>query len=277
MRKYRAGDICLLSNRKTQEVGTIDVKRGCVGCELAKAPCYASKMAQITAINFFAPVTMTLNRRKIERQLSLYSENWVRIGCSSEPSLDWKKTIEVCNLIRESNKTPVIISKGFNVLTKEIASSLVESSPIVQISVSAFQSKAQEQKRFKSLIASREAGLKTSLRIVSCMPKKKEIIDYQEKLISFARKENFIIIDTPLRLFTTSPLYKKVDTTKYFRHHSPLSGKLDNQYTAGLIIEKSFPCFSSCSRLPRKEFQDPGCDHQCLTETDVNTVDQCSN
>jgi hypothetical protein len=104
----------------------------------------------------------------------------------------------------------------------------------------------------------------------------------QENLISFAEKSDIPILDTPIRLFKTSPIWKLVEQEEYHRHKSPISGKLDNQRTAGLIIPidnqrtagliipKAYPCYSTCSNGPNippygNGNDETGCENQCCT------------
>lgn len=265
MKHYKSGDICLLSNRKTGEVGTLDIRRGCFGCELSKAPCYAAKMAHMTGIDFFYPVEMTLNEDRLQRQLQNYKPLWVRIGCNSEPSLDWEKTTRICELVKEAGKIPVVISKAHKDISSEQVARLAETNVRLQVSTSAFSKEAQDKRRNRLLVLAIAEGIPSSLRIVSGQFKEPTYTLKQEyhRLCAIAAK--IPIIDTPLRIFKTSPLYKHLDSSAYKRHLSPLTGKLDNQQTAGLVIDGAYPCFSSCSREPRKEFSDPGCKHQCLT------------
>jgi hypothetical protein len=267
---YKKDKIKLQHNNKTGEVGTIDVLRGCCGCECSKI-CYASKGARMTGINFFSPVKRIFDKKLLERQLSKYNLDWVRIGCISDPSLDWETTCEIVKLVRAYNKTPVVITKAHNYPTDTNLTTLAECDVNLQISVCGM---TPRKKVFARQILMRDAfmdSINVSWRINSAAWKPdSKPARVHEILIAMAKVFNVPIIDTPIRLFKTSPFWKHVDQTKYHRHLSPISGKLDNQRTAGLIIPEALPCYSTCSPKPtippygngHDEF---GCPHQCNT------------
>jgi len=261
---YKVDKVKLEHNRKTGEVGTIDVIRGCCGCELRNAPCYAAKCARMTGIDFFHPVRRLLDLSLLERQLKRYSPDWVRIGCISDPSLDWDSTCSVCQVVRQAGKTPVVITKVHRFPSDSNLASLSSSKAIVQVTLSALQSTRAGERRWRLLKLSGADGLVTASRIVSAAWRPERLNRRQDGLVTASRELGLPIVDTPLRLFRTSPLWKLVDQTRYSRHRSPLSGKMDSQLTAGTLIEGAYACFSSCSPTPTAT--DPvGCPHQCLT------------
>jgi len=265
LKTYVPDKIKLQHNRKTGEAGTIDILRGCKGCELKNAPCYASKGAKRTGIDFFQPVRREFDKSLLERQLKNYNIDWVRIGCISDPSLDWETTCKVTELVRAAGKTPVIITKCFNKLKETQLKRLADVEAHLQISICGMTPKNSIIKREHIAINAMKAGIHTRWRINSARWKPDGRADInQRNLISWAKGFNLLIIDTPLRLFQTSPFWKHVDQTKYHRHISPISGKKDNQRTAGLVIPDAYACFSTCADGPHDN--DPvGCPHQCVT------------
>jgi len=261
MERYITTDIQLFYNQKTGDQATIDTTRGCQGCELKEAPCYAAKMARLHNINFFYPVKQRLKRNLLQKQLEKYSGSWIRVGCTSDPSLDWDQSSEVCEMIRDAGKIPVIITKLFNPPTGNDVDRLEKAQTIVHVSTSAI-SKLQNQRRRKIIEEKLRGKVRVVNRIVTMAYKNKKLQDRQEELIQKAGKDP--ICETPLRIFRTSPLWKLVNPSRYHRHSSPISGHLDNQLTAGLLIPGAFPCYSSCSLVPT-ETDSVGCRNQCCT------------
>lgn len=263
MRLYKVQDIKINYNRKTKEAGTLDVVRGCIGCELKNAPCYAVKGCQITSTDFFSPQQQIFNPSKLRNQFKRYQSSWIRIGCTSDPSLDWN-TVGLClDILKDFKIKPVIITKLFNPLPDNIIHQVRELEGNIQISLSGIQPTNSPRLDALKTILSLEG--KAVSRIISApwnegsKPYKK-----QRSLIEFSQKNKLPILETPLRIFKTSPFVNLIDMSKMHRHLSPISGKLDNQSCAGLILpERDFDCYSTCS-IVGNEF-DPGCKHQCLT------------
>jgi len=265
LRTYKQDRVRLEFNRKTGDAGTIDVTRGCVGCELKNAPCYAAKMARLTNLNFFSPVERELNPTYLKKQLNRYPLDWVRIGCISDPSLDWDKSMKVCGIVNSKGKMPVVISKLHKIPLFKTLDCLKETNSILQISISALATRRKITIRHNCLQIAKKQGVSVVSRINSAaFPEGSRLKKIQDELISWAAERDIPIIDTPIRLFKTSPIWKLVDKNKYHRHLSPMSGKLDSQRTAGLVIPNAYACFSTCSPTPTKE-ADPGCYHQCCT------------
>ncbi len=265
LKTYKKDRIQLQHNNKTGEAGTIDIFRGCPGCEL-KTVCYAAKGAKRAGIDFFRPIRRAYDEKLLKRQLKNYTLSWVRIGCISDPSLDWETATEVATLVKEAKKIPVVITKAYKSPTKDQLSKLAKANTNLQISVCGM-TPAQHITR-RSVLAEKalSVGIDTIWRIISAEWKKDTGGDKAQKyLLSLAKGLDIQIIDTPMRVFKTSRLWNHVDQSKYHRHLSPISGKLDNQRTAGLIIKNAFPCFSTCSKDPT-ENDKVGCSHQCMTE-----------
>lgn len=266
MRFYKRDYIKLIKNQKTKEVATIDIAKGCKGCELKHAPCYAFKMARMSGLDFFTPVPQKLKISLLEKQLQKYNLDWIRIGCISDPSLNWEITSQICRLASEKNITPVIISKIYSALSQETLESLVRDKAQLQVSTSGLMSRRQKDQRLSTIINYKKLGGKIVNRINSAVFKENsKAYKLQENLILFSQQEEIPILETPLRTFKTSPLYSLLDSRRYKKHLSPLSGKYDSQSSAGLIIPNTYACYSTCSPTPIGNY-DPGCSHQCCTK-----------
>lgn len=264
---YCPTKIAIQHNKKTGEAGTIDIHRGCPGCELKDAPCYAAKGAARVGINFFHPVKRPLDEKFLEKQLKNYNLPWIRVGCISDPSLNWKTTIKVCEILHDHGKIPVIVTKTYTELKADYVTKLLDSEAILQVSTSAFANDTAHRERIFNLLKADRYGLRTSLRLnTAAFPANSQLERNQADLLRIAEDYHLPILETPIRFFRTSSLWNQVDQSRYHRHLSPISGRLDNQRTAGLILTEPnvYPCFSSCAEGPSGN--DPvGCPHQCLT------------
>lgn len=261
LKPYKSSRIALSWNQKTADAATIDVARGCPGCELSAAPCYAKKMAQMAAIDHGCVVSQRLSSSFLETQLETYKGSWIRIGCTSDPSLDWAKTAQVVESCLVSGIIPVIVSKIHEPIPDY--SSLVGAQ--LQVSVSGLQTAEQSERRLHAMIVAKAWGIQVVMRLVSAVwihgsAEEAE----QERMVAFARAIGIEILETPLRIYSTSSIYQLVEKSQYHRHVSPISGLPATEYTAGLVVADAKPCFSTCSPPPTEH--DPrGCAHQCCT------------
>ena len=265
LKTYKKDRIKLQHNNKTGEAGTIDIFRGCPGCEMKNAPCYAAKGAARVGIDFFQPIRRDFDKSLLEKQLKRYDIDWVRIGCISDPSLDWEITCQVAELISQHEKKAVIITKLYEMPSEQQLKRISKTPGNLQISISGMTPRKAINDRFAIAQQAHKLGVQTLWRINSARWKLDSKADKtQEELIQMADGEAIDIIDTPIRLFKKSPFWKHVEQDQYHRHLSPISGKLDNQQCAGLIIPEAYPCYSTCADGPRGN--DPiGCQHQCVT------------
>jgi hypothetical protein len=269
MKQYKMDKVTVAFNRKTMDVGTVDVVRGCTGCELANAPCYSAKMARMHGIDFFDPVNREFDIALINRQLSAYPKPWIRIGCISDPSLDWNKSLAVANMALAYGIKPVIITKHHKHMSLTDIDFLhlyLKNKIQFQISVSGLMSNAVKNNRITFMHFLKDSSVPTIMRINSCAFKPGSRPEkLQKELVDLAIEHKFPLLETPIRLFKTSNIWNLVDQDKYHRHLSPITGKLDSQRTAGLIIKKAeYACYSTCSPVPT-EYDPVGCFHQCCT------------
>lgn len=264
MRRYKAGLVQIRQNHKTD--GAIDPVRGCIGCEL-RDQCYAKTMAGIGRTEFFQPVVQTLDERKLTRQLRSYRHDWIRIGCTGDPSLAWATTARVVELCAATNVRPVVVTKVHERVPGNFLAILAGLAQ-VQVSVSGLEDARQRVRRLGTVERLTAAGGDVVLRLVSGAwrdgsPQAAE----QDRLVSWANQRGLPILDTPLRVFRTTAAWDLLDQAKYRRHVSPISGQPGCRYCAGLLIDQAFPCYSTCS--PTATRHDPGCPHQCATRRGI--------
>ena len=85
--------------------------------------CYAAKSAKLYGYDFSKTVLRYFENKKHENkivlQISKIKLDFVRIGCSGDPSENWEHTINICKVICRANKEIVIITKHWTNLTDE--------------------------------------------------------------------------------------------------------------------------------------------------------------
>lgn len=133
--------------------------------------CYAAKSAKIYGYDFSKTVLRYFKDRnheqEIVKRISKIKFDFVRIGCSGDPSENWEHTVNILKVIQHCNKQIVIITKHWTCLTDEQLKFFGTINVCVNTSVSALDNpellnKCLEQyNRLKPYC-------KSVLRIVSC-------------------------------------------------------------------------------------------------------------
>jgi len=273
MRTYQAKPIRIEGNRKTLH-NICDVVRGCVGARREAGGCYGScyamKMARMAGVDFSTPVPMILDSAALKRSLKRCKQRWIRVGVSGDPSLDWEKTVQVCELIHEAGKIPVVITKGWKMISEGQLVSFRRQGTILHVSISGLDGWKLVNDRLDLIARYREAGGTPVIRLISApfTGNKEEGIGYegkpawlQDQIITWARLYKVPILETPLRTFSTSRYVQDgtIDSERLEKHVSPISGKFDGQLSAGRTISglRTGYCDTTCDKCP----------NQCMTTT----------
>jgi hypothetical protein len=204
--------ISLVSNRKGVldldtvkgcEMGLKAHQNGCYGL------CYACKTAKLHGLNFSKSVTRLASKRElwqIRGKILKAKEPFVRIGTMGDPCHDWAWTLTVCKEIYGA-KPIIIVTKHWIPMTDTQMAGLGDIDVILNTSISPLDTAYERQARLTEYERYKEYG-KSVLRIVSCdfnleNPTGRELSAIQDELFTNTR-----IIDNPLRLTKTYPLYK---------------------------------------------------------------------
>jgi hypothetical protein len=138
---------------------------GCYG------DCYAAKSAKLYGYDFSKTVLRHFenegHKQQVIDQIDKVKLDFVRIGCSGDPSESWNHAVEILKVISKSNKEIVIITKHWTSLTDEQLQLLSRMNVCINTSVSALDDpwllnrSLKEYNRIKPYC-------KSILRIVSC-------------------------------------------------------------------------------------------------------------
>jgi hypothetical protein len=168
---------------------------GCYG------ECYANKIANHYGIDFAESVTRKLtpaNRVDIFCTVRDHHSNWYRIGVTGEPCHDWDNTIEVCEALEGTGKTPVIITKHWIPFSDYHIEQLDRLGVVVNTSVSGLDTSAQIKHRVAQIDRLKVGGVHSIARVVTC--------EYGTSQWAISAKENqdylmslTPVIDNPLR------------------------------------------------------------------------------
>jgi len=163
-------------NQNGRGVYCLDTTKGCEsgmqneigGCY---NDCYAAKSAKLYGYDFSKTVLRDFeneyHRRLILSQINKITLDFVRIGCSGDPSENWDHTISIIKKIENCNKQIVIITRHWTTLTDEQLKYLSTINVCFNTSISALDKPEilntclEQYKRLKPFC-------KSILRIVSC-------------------------------------------------------------------------------------------------------------
>lgn len=176
--------------------GMNSFKGGCYG------DCYAAKSAKQYGYDFSKTIlrdfTDRKHRNKIITQINNSKLDFIRIGCSGDPSENWGHCINIINEIKNVNKQIVIITKHWNKLENKHLEFLSNLNICFNTSVSALDNSIQlnenifEYNRIKKYC-------KSILRIVSCDFNKNNNEGLKLSLIQDILFNNSDTIDTIFR------------------------------------------------------------------------------
>lgn len=126
MMKQYSSIISLTKN--SRGIYGLDPSIGCSsGMRAEKGGCYKDCYSANAAARYGYDFTKTVlrhfkdeqHRREIVRRISKIPLDFVRMGCSGDPSEDWGHTIGICKAIEACNKQIVIITRHWTLLTSE--------------------------------------------------------------------------------------------------------------------------------------------------------------
>lgn len=169
---------------------------GCYG------DCYAAKAAKLYGYDFSKTVLRDFkdeyHRRRVMNQINRITLDFVRIGCSGDPSEDWQHTVKILRQIDKCNKEIVIITKHWTLLTEDQLQYFSGINICINTSVSALD-KPTDLARCLFQYGRLKAVCKSVLRIVSCDFNLENERGFELSKIQAGLFQNDAIIDTVFR------------------------------------------------------------------------------
>jgi hypothetical protein len=186
--------------------GMLETEGGCYG------DCYAYKTAKRYGIDFTKSIERHFedeaHRKYIVNQIEKIDMDFIRIGCSGDPSENWNHTINIIESLKtekqlslfpvQSKKQIVIITRHWNTLTDLQAQVLTKYNICVNTSVSAMDSKSvrehciSQYNRLKSYS-------KSILRVVTADFNQNNVLGLSMSEIQRKLLKNENVIDTVFR------------------------------------------------------------------------------
>lgn len=163
-------------NKNSRGVYCLDTSVGCTsGMENEQGgcygDCYAAKSAKLYGYDFSKTVLRYFegwwHLNEIVRKINSASLDFIRIGCSGDPSENWAHMFGILWQIGRCNKEIVIITRHWTVMTDEQLESLKHQNICINTSVSALD-KPEVRQRSLEQYNRIKPFCKSVLRIVSC-------------------------------------------------------------------------------------------------------------
>jgi hypothetical protein len=215
---------------------------GCYG------ECYAYKTASRYGIDFSTSVTRKIvpwARRAVFCTVRDHGASWYRIGTAGDPCHDWENTVSVCEALRATGKTPVVITKHWLKLSDDQIKRLAAVRAVVNTSTSGLDSDAQIKYRVGQIKRLKEAGIRSVCRVVTC--------DYgdSEWAASHEAKQNYLlslepVIDNPLRADKSNEHVAKGDIVLTRIDDAIGGGKLVSLHNSNVYLGTCNACPDQC-------------------------------
>jgi hypothetical protein len=187
----------------------VDTVKGCTlglerypgGCY---GECYAAKTAHMYGIDFSASVSRyPRNPHSVMSIVANHPATWYRIGTAGDPSHDWENTIKVCELLKYTRKTPVIVTKHWITATDDQLSRLAAVGAVFNTSTSGMDTDDEVGHRVSQLERIRAMGMVSACRVVTCKYRS------GEWATTCKEKQDYLltlnpVIDTPFRTTATN-------------------------------------------------------------------------
>jgi len=215
---------------------------GCYG------ECYANKTASRYGIDFAVSVSRKLmpwNRTDIFCVVRDHHSYWYRIGTAGEPCHDWNNTLEVCEALQGTEKTPVIITKHWIPLSDDHIRRLRMIGAVVNTSVSGLDSDAQIKHRLAQMKRLTLGGVRSIARVVTCEYGTSQWADAAKE------KQKFLmtltpIIDNPLRASKSNPHVLNGDIMLTSKPDAIGGGKLVSLHADDVFLGTCDDCVDQC-------------------------------
>jgi len=141
-RRFRSRPMEIHGNSKNQ-ANTLETVYGCRGGKTNKGHgcwwgCYAKFICKRLPVDFDEPVPQVLDAATLWPQLRRVKQSWVRIGIMGDPCHDWSVTVAACELVHRASKTPVVITRQWDIPTKDELPRMFEADTLIHATVCAF-------------------------------------------------------------------------------------------------------------------------------------------
>ncbi|GAB7142682.1 hypothetical protein LRC484719_12700 [Mycobacterium riyadhense] len=200
---------------------TTDLYRGCLSlAQTCYGSCFAAKAAYQNGFDFAVRVENIIDRSVLLADLSYLAatQRFLRNGWNSDASWNWPKALQLAEIIRETDRFVVFVTKCFTPIRSEVAHGLAGVGAELRVSVSAFDTPNQLRQRFDALLAYRAAGGIAIPVVMTTAFADHELNDRQDSIVDWVARHDLPGAENSLRTPTHLPVAGLLDK----RHVRPL-------------------------------------------------------
>lgn len=250
-KRYRPILTAAVNQKGVMDVDTVK------GCSLGMAAypdhgcygeCYANKIAHQYGIDFNTSVTRELSHRAWRDTFCSVRDHpasWYRIGTAGDPCHDWESTLQTCERLKETGKTPVIITKHWIAASDDQLERLSKLSAVINTSTSGMDSNPELYYRVGQIERIRSFGIVSVCRVVTCEYGNtdwgREAREKQDYLLSIKPS-----IDNPLRARQTNQRVLSGDIILTRRDDSIGGGKYVSLHSQAAYLGTCTNCPDQC-------------------------------
>jgi hypothetical protein len=250
-KQYKSLLTAVENNKGVLDVDTVE------GCSLGMAEypdggcygeCYANKIASRYGIDFGTSVSRKLrrtNKTPVLMAVEGHRASWYRIGTAGDPAHDWDNTIDVCNTLKYTHKTPVIITKHWKRLTNKQLQKFSTLGAVFNTSVSGLDTDKEIEYRVEQIERIRSFDMVSVCRVVTCnygdSEWAKRCKEKQDYLLTIAP-----VIDNPLRASRKNAHVLNGDIILTERKEAVGGGKWVSLHNEDVYLETCFNCPDQC-------------------------------
>ncbi|RLI52606.1 MAG: hypothetical protein DRP09_17590 [Candidatus Thorarchaeota archaeon] len=272
--QFRPRVMRVRSNSKNQR-NILETVYGCTGALTNDGHgcpwgCYAVFTCKKLGADFATPVPQTLDRRVLLRDLRRVRQDWVRIGIMGDPCFAWTTTVEACEVVRESEKTPVVISRFWVPPSDDELRTLAKAGAVLHGSICALDSDSFLGPRVRVCQDYLRWGGRFVWRVVTfhfddTTQTGLDLWDRQDHLMSgdFGGIDDLrpLVLETPARLMKgrkqRNPTWDHLGEWAYFKAPTTRDHRFtphNHNWTAGVLYPERDACWVGCRK----------CTVQCL-------------
>ena len=188
---------------------TTDVVVGCLpASHVCYGNCFAAQAAFTNGINFGVRIENILDKAIFQSDLNSLSrqQRYLRNGWNSDPSWSWSCALAIAELIRDSGRHTIFVTKCFGLLSHEMMNRLASLHVEIRISVSAFDTDAQLTHRMKTVEAYRLKGGVAIPIVVSTVFQDPVLKDKQDRIVASIVESDLPGGENSLRFNPNSPV-----------------------------------------------------------------------
>ena len=170
-RRFRSRPTEIHGNRKNQ-ANTLETVYGCRGGKTNNGHgcwwgCYAKFICKRLPVDFDEPVPQILDESTLWPQLRRVKQSLIRVGIMGDPCHDWSVTVAACELVHRARKTPVVITRQWDIPTKDELVRMFEAGTLIHATICAFDSDSFLESRARIAKVYLDLGGKWVWRVVS--------------------------------------------------------------------------------------------------------------